>query len=182
MSRDRGRRESETGSGDDAGDAAIVSIGALTREATWRRLAELARRTDPPPPAVTEAAMALAGSSAWHSIDDELAALVYDSDADDRLLENVRALHPSGRLLTFRAPHLVLEVEVTRSRPREIVCQVVPPQPSSIEVRLGHAETTTETDQFGTFHLAAVSPGPLSLRCVPLAEDAAPVATSWFRI
>lgn len=170
--------------------ASIIPIEVLTREATWRRLAELARRTDRPPREVEDAALSLNErvEPAWRSIDDELAALVYDSDQDPQALENVRSLSSSTRRLTFQAPELLLEVEVTLGRPRTLVCQVVPPQPAVLEVRLKSGILSSETDSFGTFHVPSVPPGPFSLRCSPLgqaegySERAGPVATSWVRI
>ncbi|MGO9195657.1 MAG: hypothetical protein ACLQK4_00830 [Acidimicrobiales bacterium] len=177
-----------TGSREQEG-ASIVPIEALTREATYRRLAELAHRSDGPPREVEDAALAMQSrASAWRSIDDELAALVYDSDRDPEALANVRAIECSTRRLTFRAPDLLLEVEVTLSRPRSLVCQVVPPQPAAIEVRSAGGLLCSESDSFGTFHVPAVPPGPLSLRCTPLDERAEPreradsVATSWIVI
>ncbi|MHB8245766.1 MAG: hypothetical protein ACYDGN_10525 [Acidimicrobiales bacterium] len=166
--------------------AAVIPIGVVTREATFRRLAELAQRTDPPPPEVTEAAIAVGvppdASSAWRSIDDELAMLVYDSDHDCELLENVRSLGSAVRHLTFRAPQLLLEVEVTNSRPRALVCQIVPPCQAQLEVRHAGGGAITECDCFGTFHVPSLPPGPLRLRCVPDGESPCSVATSWFRI
>ncbi|MGO9559852.1 MAG: hypothetical protein ACLPQS_13290 [Acidimicrobiales bacterium] len=171
-------------------NASIISIEVLTREATFRRLAELAHRTDRPPREVEEAALALNArvAPAFRSIDDELAALAYDSDHDPQALENVRSLSSSTRRLTFQAPELVLEVEVTLGRPRTLFCQVLPPQPAVLEVRLESGTLRSQTDPFGTFHVASVPPGPLSLRCSPQGQDVrhperpAPVATSWIRI
>ncbi len=165
--------------------ATIVPIEELTREATFRRLAELARRTDPPPPEVARTAMStpddVAKVTRWRSVDDELASLVYDSEQDLELYENVRSLS-SSRRLTFEASELMLEVEVTLGRPRELACQVVPPQPAVLEVRTATGSRACETDGFGTFHVSSLPPGPVSLRCSPLNEGGEPVATSWFRI
>ncbi|MHB1987383.1 MAG: hypothetical protein ACYCSF_05285 [Acidimicrobiales bacterium] len=171
---------------DEAG-ASIVPIEVLTREATFRRFAELAQRTDAPPASLHQAVLAAgrgarASGSAWRSIDDELAVLVYDSDHDPDRLENVRAHRCTTRRMTFQAPELLLEVEITLSRPRSLVCQVVPPQPAAVEVRQGNGVVASETDPFGTFQLNAVAPGPVSLWCRPGAEGAASVATSWVRI
>lgn len=158
-------------------DAPVISMAALTREATLRRLSELARSGDAAPAPVAEAATS---AFAWRSIDDELAALAYDSEQDDDLA-GVRA-EPGSRQLTFAAPGIVIEVEVTLRRPRELLCQVVPPQAARLEVRLGRGTLGPQTDEDGTFHVPAVPPGPVSLRCQPLAGSASSVATSWIRI
>lgn len=160
-------------------EAEVVSIAALTREATFRRLAELVRRDDAVPAEVVESARA---AFAWRSIDDELAALVYDSERDGELLANVRATGRSSRMLTFEAPGLVLEVEVSGSRPRELVCQVVPPQAAFLELLAPGGARAVEADDFGTFHFAAVPPGVVKLRCRPQSGEATPVATSWVQI
>ncbi len=160
-------------------DAQIVSIDALTREATFRRLAELARRADPPPPLAGELAEA---AYKWRSVDDELAALVYDSESDEEQLASIRAAGASSRHLTFKAPDLVLEVEVTLSRRRGLVCQVVPPQAATLEVRSTAGVISAETDSFGTVQLKSIAPGPVSLRCVPHGDADNAVATSWIPI
>jgi hypothetical protein len=160
-------------------DAPVIPLAAVTREATLRRLSELRQVTDRVPDRVrSDAAVAFA----WRSVDDELAALVYDSDHDPEVLENVRGEPAAARNLTFRAPGLVLEVEVSRDRQREIVCQVVPPQPARLSVRHLRSEVADQLDDEGTFCVGGLPPGPVSLRCEPLAEGASSVATSWVRI
>jgi hypothetical protein len=171
-------------------EASVVPIETITREATWRRLAELARTADPAPRSVADAASALgalgspgrSGSERWRSIDDELAVLEYDSDFDDTLLQQVRSVRGSIRQLTFRAPQLTLELEVIGSIPRRLTCQVVPLQPASLEVRLADGRHIEMARSGGTFVVGSLPPGPVSLRCRPLAADGASVATSWFRI
>lgn len=160
-------------------EAEVVSIAALTREATFRRLAELVRRDDAVPPEVVEAARA---SFAWRSVDDELAALVYDSDRDGELLANVRATGRSSRMLTFEAPGIALEVEVSGSRPRELVCQVVPPQAVTLELLGPGGVRAAAEDDFGTFHFPSVPPGAVKLRCRLRSGGSSPVATSWVQI
>lgn len=165
--------------------ASIIPIEVLTREATFRRFAELVRRTDGPPDSVEAAALAVgsrSGTIRWRSVDDELAALVYDSDGDPELSEKVRARPGSFRRMSFEAPDLLLEVEVTLSRPRSLVCQIVPAQPAAFELRQASGAVTAETDSFGTFHVKSVPSGAVSMWCRPLAEQAASVATSWVRI
>ncbi len=173
--RSRDRRRPEPG---EQARAPVVPIEALTREATLRRLASLARGVDPAPTCVSSEALA---AYEWRSVDDELAALVYDSDRDEDALAGIRS-GGGSRHLTFEAPALLLEVEVTLGRRREIVCQVVPSQPARLEVRHERGTLPPESDSHGTFHVTSVPPGPVSIRCQPLAEGADAVATSWIRI
>ncbi len=169
---DRGRDES---------GAPIVPIETVTREATWRRFAELERKADPAPEWVLEAAADVA-SHRWRSIDDELAVLEYDSDLDETLLDQVRALPGSIRQLTFRAPQLSLEVEVVGTIPRRLTCQVVPLQPAWLEVRLSGGRHVEMARSRGTFVVAPLPSGPISLRCRTGEGEGSSVATSWFRI
>jgi hypothetical protein len=160
-------------------DAQIVSLDAVTREATLRRLAQLTRRADGPPSGALRLAEA---AYRWRSIDDELAALVYDSATDPHRLVSIRATEASSRHLTFEAPELVLEVEVTLSRRRDLLCQIVPPQRATLEVRSSAGTVTADTDLFGTVQVTSLAPGPVSLRCVPQHDDSTAVATSWISI
>lgn len=148
----------------------------LVRLSMLRRLEALAQELDPVPDDVSEAARA---SYAWRSIDDELARLSYDSLLDADLLAGVRAGGAAGRQLTFEALRLVLEVEVTDGRSRSLTCQVVPPQSASLELRHRAGCIQLGRDDYGTFHLAALPEGPISLRCIPDHEELGPVATSW---
>lgn len=156
--------------------AQIVPIGELTREATYRRLSELTRRVDGVP---AEVAASAGDAYRWRSVDDELAMLVFDSAREDAPLEAARWLPGATRQLTFQAPDVILEVELTTAAPRELTCQVVPPQPAVLEVRHRGGTIEAEPDEYGTFHLCPLPRGPVSLRCRPLSGDAGPVATSW---
>lgn len=181
----RSSRSGRSGDGDDAADAAIVPIEQLTREATFRRLAELARDRDAVPPGLVDDVTSLHRQvPGWRSVDDELAVLAYDSDAEPAQLAAVRAGAGAGsrRRLRFEAPDLALEVEVTPGRPRELVCQVLPPQPAVLEVRFAAGVLPELSDDLGTFHVRRVPPGVVSLRCRLAGGRANPAATSWWRI
>ena len=147
------------------------------REATFRRLHSLVLENDPVPPDVLASARSSFGV---RSIDDELAALVYDSTTDDGLLAGVRSGARTARQLTFEADDLVLEMEVSGAR--YLVGQVVPPQVAVIDMRHRAGTTPVETDQLGCFHFPAVPDGPVSFRCRPTRPDARPVATSWITL
>ncbi|HLN05699.1 MAG TPA: hypothetical protein VK217_05445, partial [Acidimicrobiales bacterium] len=113
-------------------------------------------------------------------IDDELAALVYDSMIDDDLLASVRSGGQSIRQLTFAARDLVLEMEVSDAR--RVVGQVVPPQAAIVELRHRGGTTPVTTDELGCFHVPALPDGPVSFRCRPSRADANSVATSWITL
>jgi hypothetical protein len=148
----------------------------LEDEGLLRELRAAARRLDPPPASVLEAARA---SLTWRTIDAELAALEFDS-AVDVAATAVRS-GEGPRLLTFSAPGLSIEVEVSPIGPRrQLVGQLVPAQPARIDVRHAGGVTTVKADQLGRFGVDAVSAGPVSLRChlgdVP---SGVPVVTEW---
>ncbi|MGD0983420.1 MAG: hypothetical protein ABSA65_06320 [Acidimicrobiales bacterium] len=149
----------------------------VAREATLRRLHSLVLEKDPLSPDVLGDTMSSCGV---RSIDDEPAALVYDSTTDDRLLTCVRSGARTARQLTFEAEDLVLEMEVSGAR--YLVGQVVPPQVALIELRHRVGTTPVETDELGCFHFPAVPDGPVSFRCRPTRPDARPVATSWITL
>ncbi len=139
----------------------------IAREAMYWRLAQLARG-DP--------------GSAGGSVDDELAVLVYDSAAEQEPLVGIRGeVAASTRQLTFATPSLVIEVQLENPG-RELTCQVVPPQPASMEVRHRAGSLDLGNDDFGTFHIEGLPQGAISLRCVPLSGGAEPISTSWIAV
>ncbi|HET6751815.1 MAG TPA: hypothetical protein VFL71_21420 [Actinomycetes bacterium] len=145
-------------------------------EALLEELRGAAHRFDPPPPAVLEAARA---SLTWRTIDAELAALEFDS-AVDQAAAAVRS-GEGPRLLTFSAPGLNIEVEVSPLGPRrQLVGQLVPAQAARIDVRHAGGVTTVQADQLGRFGVDAVSAGPVSLRChLATVPPSPPVVTEW---
>ena len=147
------------------------------REATFRRLHSLVLEDDP---VLAEVLSSAKSSFGLRSIDDELAALVYDSLTDDELLVSVRSGGRTVRQLTFEARDLALELEVSGAR--YLVGQVVPPQAATVELRHRGGTAEMETDELGCFHVPAVPDGPVSFRWHPAAPGARPVATSWFTL
>jgi hypothetical protein len=145
-------------------------------EELLQELRAAARRFDPPPDSVMEAARA---SLTWRTIDAELAALEFDSVVD---LATAAVRGGEGpRLLTFAAPGLSIEVEVSPigSR-RQLVGQLVPAQPARIDVRHAGGVTTVRADQLGRFGADAISAGPVSLRChLGDTPSSLPVVTEW---
>ena len=152
---------------DVAGEAGDREPADLARGAMFRRFAQLASAGQP-----------------IGSVDDELAILVYDSASDpDRLagVRGVRGGDGATRQLTFQGPELTIEVEVDGAR-RELVCQVVPPQPVSLEVRHRSGSLDLGRDDYGTFHVPELPGETISLRCVPLTGDGEATATSWVTV
>lgn len=137
------------------------------------RLAQVAQRVDPVPSAVLAAAKA---SFTWRTVDDELAELTYDST----MLPALAGVRSNGngdaRQLSFEAPGLVVEMELSEGR--RLVGQVVPPQPASIELRHPGGAIAVEADHLGRFAVADVPAGPVSLRCQGRTGSAA-ITTDW---
>jgi hypothetical protein len=153
-------------------------LGVMTQRSMLDRLRELMIEVDDVPEDVKAMAEAAYG---MRSVDDELAELVYDSLIDRELLIGVRSTSQAARQLTFQSPHLVLEIEITNSEPRSLVCQAVPSQPTEMEVRTPRRVWRLGADDFGTFHLAAVPEGPLSFRCWT-ADGLVSSVTSWIAL
>jgi hypothetical protein len=140
-----------------------------------RELRAAARRFDPPPESVLEAARA---SFTWRTIDAELAALEFDSAVD--LAATAVRSGEGPRLLTFAAPGLNIEVQVSPAGSRrQLVGQLVPAQPARIDVRHAGGVTTVRADQLGRFDVDAISAGPVSLRCHLGDAPSPPIVTEW---
>jgi hypothetical protein len=152
-------------------------------ETDHAELAEELRRVvaqiDSVPPALLEAAV---GAFAWRTINADLAELVFDSlvDHDEALVRGTR----HGRMLSFRARTLTIDVEVTSTGDsRMLVGQLVPPQSATVDIRQGDSMITTEADELGRFSAGPVQAGPTSLRCRVGGDNLQPpVATDWVAI
>lgn len=142
-------------------------------------LRRAANRFDPPPPAVLEAARA---SLSWRTIDAELAELTFDSIIDQPATELRGSEGP--RLMTFAASGLDIEVEVSEvGARRRLVGQIVPTQMAHIEVHHGGGVETVQADQLGRFSSAAISAGPVRLRCrLGTTQTARRVVTQWIAL
>jgi hypothetical protein len=151
------------------GDDLLSEPADLARQAMFRRLDQL----------IGTATV----SGAMRTVDDELAVLVYDSSTEPEPLEGARggAQLGSARQLTFQGPELLIEVELDAAG-REMICQVVPPQPVSLEVRHQGGTLELGPDEFGTFHVPELPGRTISLRCMPLTTEAEPTVTSWITV
>lgn len=128
---------------------------------------------DPVPAAVLEAAR---GAYAWRDVDAELAELILDSRLEEAA---VRSLD-GPRMLTFAAGEVTVEVEVSATAAgRDLVGQLLPPQPSTVTIRCNGPDRVVAADELGRFRAAGLPAGPVSLLC--RAGDA-PLATSWITI
>lgn len=112
----------------------------------------------------------------WRSLDIELAELVHDSAVDESELL-VRGGADGVRVLSFATGTVRIEVEYANG---QLVGQVVPAEVVVVELYRDGNEpvAAVSTDEFGTFAIGDVTPGPLSLMC--RAGDASwSVRTSW---
>ncbi len=139
-------------------------------------LARALDAADPVPDAVLDAAK---GAYTWRTIDAELAALVFDSAAED--LVGVRSEQPT-RQLTFSTPGVEIELAVVSETERRIVGQLVPPQEAKIVLHSGDEERSIETDSLGRFTFDDVPAGAIRLTCTPGGGEGAVIQTEWIVI
>lgn len=143
-----------------------------------QELRRVIAQVDPVPSGLFDAAV---GAFAWRTIGADLAELVFDSLADHDEAALVRG---TGRMLSFRASSLTIDVEVTGTGDsRMLVGQLRPRQPASLDIRHADNVDTIEVDELGRFSAGPLRPGPVSLRCLYRAETAQPpVVTDWIAI
>jgi hypothetical protein len=145
----------------------------LQLEELYEELAGIVAMRDTVPRPVVAAAKA---SFAWRTIDDELAALVYDSADEAEMMAGVRG--GSARQLTFSSSSVTIELEVGATS-RGVVGQLVPPQSAALEVRHSDGSVYLSTDDLGRFDIERVPDGPVSIRCTPASGRR--FATDWVR-
>jgi hypothetical protein len=149
----------------------------VARGATFKRLESLGAERAPEP---ADLVAFKRRDVELRSVDDEPAALVYDSDLDATVLSGLRSGSRNVRQLTFEGGDLVLEMEVSGNG--RLVGQVVPPQVAEVEVRHRGGTMPLETDELGCFHVQAMPEGPVSFRCRPMVSASNSVATSWITL
>ena len=128
-------------------------------------LAMLMDLADAVPASVVAAAKA---SVAYRDLDEELAALIYDSDFDDGSPlpgrgELARVRGGGTRRLTFEGPDLTVELKMQPER--RLIGQLVPSQEADIEIFSPTGSFTVHADALGRFVAEGVPSGPVSLRC-----------------
>jgi hypothetical protein len=168
VSGDDGSLEPEDGQGDE-------------REELWRELGAVLAEADPLP---SEAVQAGRDSFTWRTIDVELAELAHDSAESDPRAAVVRASQ-RPRLLTFEAPGLSVELEVTTvGRRRRLVGQLVPPRRALVTIHRHQGSTVAiEADDLGRFRVEDLPAGLCSLRCHPAgAGEGESVVTDWIML
>jgi hypothetical protein len=101
---------------------------------------------------------------AWHNVDAELAALTYDSAADNQQpIAAARAERAVLRELTFATQQLKIHLQVTD---KGLHGQIVPPQQCEIEVRTADGPPlVVGTDEDGWFTLRPIPIGAFRLHC-----------------
>ena len=127
------------------------------------------------PPELIESGQA---AFSWYSVDAELAELVRDFQAGREPEPGLRAETAGLCALTFRSPHLTVELEVTADA---LVGQVIPIQPATVTVQPGQGpEATVDGDELGCF---AIEPAPAGMVRLHLAtEDGTQAVTGWFEV
>jgi hypothetical protein len=153
--------------------------GSEEDERLWSELAAVIADADPVPAEVLQGGR---DSFAWTTIDAELAELAYDSAA---AATAVGRAADSPRLLTFEAPGLLIEVEVTVTGPRRrLIGQLVPPRQAQVTVRHHKGGTVeVEADDLGRFRAEDLPAGFSSLRCnLAGTEEDAVVVTDWITL
>jgi len=139
-------------------------------ESMFEELGEVLRRVDPVPPAVVAAARESFG---WRDLDAALARLTPDSLPD---LAGVRG--GSGRLLTFAAGAVTIEVEITSAAGRlRVLGQLIPPQPARVRVDQPGGSVEVAADRLGRFAVPDLPAGTTRFHCTP--ADGEPVCTEW---
>ncbi|MEA2001847.1 MAG: hypothetical protein U9N84_08195 [Actinomycetota bacterium] len=128
---------------------------------------------DPLPEAVVDAAKA---SFTWRTIDAELAALVFDSAAED--LVGVRSAGVA-RQMTFRTPGVEIELVVVSETSRRLVGQLVPPQAAEIELHHEDVTRTAQSDNLGRFAFQDVPAGSVRLTCKLKGTNDPLIQTEW---
>jgi hypothetical protein len=127
------------------------------------------------PPEVVSAAKDVFGI---RNVDEELARLVYDSQADAQLAGAFRAETMSVRSLVFARGEVTLDIDVL---PDAIVGQLSPARPGTIKVETREGETAQAAiDDTGMFSVPAVRRGELRLRVEPDQGEA--FVTTWLRL
>ncbi|MGX7826202.1 hypothetical protein ACTG9Q_14025 [Actinokineospora sp. 24-640] len=143
------------------------------------RLVDLLRgtaaRIDPPPPAVAEAARAALST---RRVDEELAALIADSD-----LVGAGVVRDGGdepRLLVFETAGVSLELQVEHVGARVVLRGLVTGARGPVVVETPGGRHTAQLDAEGWFTVPGLAAGGLRVRL--RGDDGTPVTTSWVRV
>jgi hypothetical protein len=140
-------------------------------------LEELAEALRPPPEVPAAWLDAAKAAWTWRLVDEELAALTYDSTLDAAA---VRGADTATRTLQFEGPGVHVSVELDGDTLRG---QLVPVRSASVTVERADRTTpvTIQDLGHGAFTATGLGDGPLRLRIVDDGQQQ-PVLTSWFRV
>lgn len=122
------------------------------------------------------AGMVAAGEAAfaWRTVDEELAALTFDSLSGESVLVRSGA---APRSLVFEGQELAVELDETDDG---LIGQLVPPRAGAVALLSPDGELQrAEVDELGCFAFPASPPGPVRLRCE---TSAGVLVTEWFRL
>jgi hypothetical protein len=115
------------------------------------------------PPEFTAAGQA---AFTWRTIDAELAALTFDSAAEEAAAPAMRAMRAEEagpRFLTFAGSELTIELEIG---PDSIVGQIVPAQSGHVDACPASGPAgTAEIDEIGCFIIQPLPSSPFRLHC-----------------
>lgn len=164
---------------DEPADGPVDDVLSAQDAALLAELRSAAERHDAVPPAVLAAAKA---SLTWRTIDAELAALAFDSTADDSAVL-VRGPGSDEQVLTFETERISVDLQVTvRGDQRRLVGQLAPAAVADIEVRTAAGVVVRVTsDELGRIPALDVPAGSLSLR-LQLAGSSTAVVTDWVTV
>lgn len=127
-------------------------------------VALLGRTLDEFEPVPDEAVSAAYAAVELDGLNEELAALVFDS-ADESALAAMRAVDVETRLLSFVNDHLTLDVEL-HADGLTLVGQLTPAGDDLLDVeQVDGTSVTVDVDEYGRFR-AHVLQGPIRLRVV----------------
>jgi hypothetical protein len=122
---------------------------------------ELRRAADLLDPVPGPALRAAIDAYALRTMDDELAALAFDSLSEPVVLRGGDQV----RVLTFRTEEVTVDVEfASSSGTQRLLGQLIPPQAAEIEIR-GATSRTVSADSLGRFACDDIPTGPFSMRC-----------------
>jgi hypothetical protein len=166
---------------DDIDLTAAEPVDEVADDALMAELAAAAVVHDPVPPLVLEAAKA---SLTWRTIDNELAALAFDSSVDESpVLVRGPGAVMDEQLLTFETEQVSIDLQVTvRGEGRRLVGQLAPAGVADIEVRSANGEVVvTRSDELGRVPALDVPSGPLSLR-IQFPGRRGAIVTDWVTV
>lgn len=124
---------------------------------------ELRRAADEHDPVPQRLVAAANAAYTFRTFEAELAELVFDSHSP-HAAQLVRG--PTGpRALSFRSPHAVLELEITREPGGlRLIGQLSPARTTEVEVRTQLDATAIAADELGRFTFELTPPRPFLLR------------------